>query len=252
MALKLLAYISIMFYTFLSVPIVQAEKLNIATAANFSHTLGALKTVFENKTPHKINIISASTGQLTQQISQHAPFDVFLAANTEHPKRLWQQLHTQRALTPHALMIYAKGRLVFYSRLPLTPNTPLPSLLSDKHYLRLSMANPKLAPYGMAAKQTLKCLKLDKQWQSKFVLGQNVAQAFQFIDSQNVEGGFVAMSQVLNKKPTHIYVIDEACYADINQMALRLNNKPASLEFMNFLKSDIARNMIQRHGYRLP
>lgn len=229
-----------------------ADHINIATAANFKQTLEALKIPFSNSTSHTMSIISASTGQLVQQISQHAPFDVFLAANTGHPQRLWQHIHKNRKLGLDALNIYAKGQLVFYSNLPLATNAQLKDILNDKRYMRLSIANPKLAPYGTAAKQTLECLGVYEQWQARLIIGQNIAQTFQFVDSKSVDGGFVAMSQVLNKETQRMRKIDEACYHDINQMALRLNNKEASIAFMTFLQSETARDIIKQNGYRLP
>ena len=228
-----------------------ADNLNIAVAANFKHTLEALKQDFEKSSPHTLKIISASTGQLVQQISQHAPFDILLAANTAHPQLLWQHIHESRNLGLDALRIYAKGRLVFYSNITLNQTQTINDILNDPRYTRLSVANSILAPYGLAAIQTLECLK-QQQWQSKLVIGQNVAQALQFIDSQSVDGGFVALSQVLNKDPSRIRHVNEDCYDDINQMALRLNNKPASLTFMNFLNSQTARSIIERNGYYLP
>ncbi len=232
-------------------PFSHSDNINVAVAANFKQTLEKLKRSFEKNTQHKINIISASTGQLVQQISQHAPFDMLLAANTAHPQRLWQQIYEQRKLTLDALAVYAKGRLVFYSNLTLPPSQTLDDILNDNRYARLSIANPKLAPYGLAAKQTLICLK-QKTWLDKIIIGQNVAQAFQFIDSQSVDGGFVALSQVLNKDQTRIRYIDTQCHDDINQTALRLNNKPATLAFMTFLQSDAARIIIKKNGYHLP
>ena len=228
-----------------------AENLNIAVAANFKQTLEALKQDFEKSSPHTIKIISASTGQLVQQISQHAPFDILLAANTAHPQLLWQHIHESRNLGLDALRIYAKGRLVFYSNITLNQTQTITDILNDPRYARLSVANSILAPYGLAAIQTLECLK-QQQWQSKLVIGQNVAQALQFIDSQSVDGGFVALSQVLNKDQTRIRHVNEECYDDINQMALRLNNKPASLAFMHFLNSQTARSIIKQNGYYLP
>ncbi|MAA72626.1 MAG: molybdate ABC transporter substrate-binding protein [Bermanella sp.] len=229
-----------------------ADTINVAVAANFKQTLQALKTPFEKTTPHRIKIISASTGQLLQQISQHAPFDIFLAANTAHPQLLWQHIHESRDLGLDALAVYAKGRLVFFSRTPLSEAVSLEQALTNKMFTRISMANPKLAPYGLAAQQSIECLTSDTYWREKSVIGQNVAQAFQFIDSNNVDGGFVALSQVLNKDPGNISVIDEACYDDINQMALRLNNQPASLAFMTFLQSTAAQHIIRQNGYHLP
>jgi len=230
----------------------QADTLNVAVAANFKKTLEVIKVEFEKNSQHHLNIITASTGQLIQQISQGAPYDVLLAANTSHPQILWQQIHNSRNLSLDALYTYALGRLVFYSHVPLKPTDTLSQLLKSDHYSRISIANPLLAPYGLAAKETLKCLGLESQWKNKLVVGQNIAQAFQFIDSQSINAGFVAMSQVLNKDGNHILIVDESCYPPIKQTALRLNNKKSSISFIKFLKNEKIKDIIKLNGYLLP
>lgn len=231
---------------------VQADTINVAVAANFKQTLENLKPEFEKNSDHTINIISASTGQLLQQITQGAPYDIFLAANTAHPQTLWQQMHNRLNLDKDALQIYSYGRLVFFSNDKLKNTDILETLLLKPEFKRLSMANPRLAPYGLAAKQTLECLKVYKTKKSHMIVGQNVAQAFQFIDTNNVNGGFVAMSQVLDKNLDYVRVIDKACYDPIKQTGLRLNNKQSSHDFMDFLAKASTKTIIEQHGYRVP
>ncbi|GAA6135812.1 molybdate ABC transporter substrate-binding protein [Oceaniserpentilla sp. 4NH20-0058] len=230
----------------------QADTINVAVAANFKQTLVNLKSEFETQTPHQINIITASTGQLTQQITHGAPFDILLAANTSHPQTLWQKLHKERKLNQDALTVYALGRLVFYSQTPLKLTDTPKSVLNKAAYPKISVANARLAPYGLAAEQTLKCLNLYNLWKPKLIVGQNIAQTFQFIDSKNVAAGFVAMSQVLDKSQEHVHIVDESCYQPIKQSALRLNNKRSSYEFMAFLSKPATLAIIEAHGYLLP
>ncbi|NVK39092.1 MAG: molybdate ABC transporter substrate-binding protein [Gammaproteobacteria bacterium] len=229
-----------------------ADNLKVAVAANFKQTIEALKTEFEKDTTHTIQVISASTGQLVQQISHGAPFDIFLAANIAHPQILWQQIHEQRGLDKGALQVYANGRLVFFSNHPLTQNKTLAEILSADTYSRLSVANPTLAPYGLAAKQTLECYNIANNWKHKLVTGQNIAQTYQFIHSQSVNAGFVAQSQVLDQPPEQVRVVSSKCYDPIKQMALRLNNKPASQAFMTYLTQPKAKTIIENHGYDAP
>ncbi len=229
-----------------------SDSLNLAVAANFKQTLEALKPIFEEEYPHSVNIISASTGQLVQQISHAAPFDIFLAANTAHPQLLWQQIREKRQLKADALLVYAMGRLAFFSNRPLADDQSLQEILEGDAFSRLSMANSTLAPYGLAAKQTLACYQLADKWKNKLITGQNIAQAYQFIHSQSVDAGFVALSQVLNHPKQQVLVVDSTCYTPIKQMALRLNNKPASYDFMTFLKHAKSQAIIKSYGYDIP
>jgi len=250
MKTKLIIF-TLLVNSFFCLPI-QADTLNVAVASNFKQTLQAIKLEFEKETNHSIRIITASTGQLFQQISHGAPFDILLAANTSHPQTLWQNIHKKRNLNKDALYTYASGRLVFYSHSPFKPSDTVDKLLSQQDLGKISIANPLLAPYGLAAKQTLECYKQYKNWKNKIVVGQNIAQAYQFIDSQSVNAGFVAMSQVLDKNVQHVKIVDSNCYQPIKQTALRLNNKASSLKFWEFLKSQNTKNIIEVNGYLIP
>ncbi len=227
------------------------DTLNVAVAANFKATLQALKPVFEKQSGHRLNIISSGTGHLSNQILNGAPFDVFLAANEHHPKQVFSRLKKTRQLSSEALSIYAHGRLVLLGATTL-PKMSLFELLKKSTFSKIALANSKLAPYGLAAQQTLKHLKLDKRWQGNIIRGQNVAQVYQFIHTGNVSAGFVAYSLVRHLPNTRFIEVPMQYYQPIKQMALRLNNKETSIAFMTFLTNSVAQNIIVLKGYTLP
>ena len=242
------------FLTLLFIPLsitTHADTLNIAVAANFKQALTTLKPLFEKNNPHHINIISAGTGQLSNQILNGAPFDIFLAANEYHPKLLFKQLHKKRQLKDSALFNYAKGKLVFYSHSAPPHKQNLSDLLKNKYFNKLALANHKLAPYGLAAQQTLEKMQHTYK-KSDLITGQNVAQVYQFIHTGNVPAGFVAMSLMQNTPASHYMLVPSHYYQPIKQMALGLNNKVATLEFTTFLKSQQAHVIIRTMGYDSP
>ncbi len=228
-----------------------SDTLKVAVAANFKATLEGLKPIFEQQSGHTLTIISSGTGHLTNQILNGAPFDVFLAANEQHPQRIFSKLKNKRNLTNTALQTYAHGRLVLLSNQPLS-SSDLLTLLAGNEFSRLALANAKLAPYGLAAQQTLQTLNLKKQWQGKLVRGQNVAQVYQFIFTKNVQAGFVPFSMVNHQPSRHYIEVPKTFHQPIKQVALQLNNKKNSQEFMQFLVSPQARSIIKNMGYYLP
>ncbi len=228
-----------------------ADTINVAVAANFKATLQALKPAFEKQSGHHLNIIASGTGHLSNQILNGAPFDVFLAANEHHPKQVFSLLKKTRQLSPKALSIYAHGRLVLLGANTL-PKKSLFTLLHDSTFSKIALANSKLAPYGLAARQTLKHLKLDERWRGNIIRGQNVAQVYQFIHTGNVAAGFVAYSLVQHLPSNRFMEVPAQYYQAIKQMALRLNNKEISIAFMTFLTNPVAQNIILQKGYTLP
>lgn len=225
--------------------------IKVAVAANFKHTLKQLKPVFEKQFGHEIKIISAGTGQLANQVLQGAPFDVFLAANKKHPKILFEKIKDRRKLTASALQVYALGRLALYSHKPFLQQSLL-KILNKPDLNKLAVANPRMAPYGLAARQTLQYLKLDKALTPNKVTGQNVAQVYQFVHTQNVDVGFVAYSMVKDAPAAQVLLVPENYHDAIEQMGLLLNNEKPSRQFMTFLSSTTAQDIIQAQGYRLP
>ncbi len=228
-----------------------SDNINVAVAANFKTTLKTLKPLFEKQSNHQLTIISSGTGHLSNQILNGAPFDVFLSANEKHPKHIFSKLKNKRKLSENALRTYAHGRLVLLSGKPL-PSKNLVDLLTANEFSRLALANAKLAPYGLAAQQSLQYLKLSKRWKGALIRGQNVAQVYQFVFTSNVDAGFVAYSMVKHLPKEQYILVPDTHHQPIKQVALQLNNKKISTEFMNFLISDATQYIIEQQGYHQP
>lgn len=248
-----------------------ADEIRVAVASNFITTLQQLKPAFEKVESHKLVIISASTGQLSHQILNGAPFDVFLSANKQHPEMLQTELKQPLS----HLFPYAQGSLVLVSQqalnsLPAT-HSSLTSLLktsntSDKTYHELhndivykvlsnankvAIANHKLAPYGQATLETLTTLNSLNLIKDKTVKGQNISQTHQFFTSGSVDAAFIAKSQLISTgiKPKGMIEIPSKLHNPIEQWALLLNSKQASKTFKQFLMSDTAIQILQKNGY---
>ncbi|WP_175543834.1 molybdate ABC transporter substrate-binding protein [Atopomonas hussainii] len=222
-------------------PAVFAETpLRVAVAANFLPTAEVLRAQFgvERMTLHP-----GATGQLYAQISQGAPFDVFLSADQATAQRLYDE---GKALT--APQTYAIGRLALW-----TPGQPAPEFSQLAGFARLVMADPKLAPYGAAA---LSCVqRLVPTWQGQWLKGTSVAQAHQMLISGAAPAGFVAWSQVLTAPAAEVRLLPEACHAPLIQQAVLLKRSaphPAAQAFWDFLYSPSARQQIAAGGYAAP
>jgi molybdate transport system substrate-binding protein len=226
-----------------------ADEVNVAVAANFIDACRQLAPLFEQVSGHQVKLSYGSTGKLYAQIANGAPFAVFLAADTQHPR-----MAERVGLTvPGSRFIYAKGRLVLWSAKAGLFEVGEPYLKSAA-FAHLAIANPKTAPYGRAAQQVMQHLGVWSALQSRVVRGDSISQAFQFVATGNAEAGFVAYSQVQAWRGDSgsIWVIPQAYYAPIAQAAVLLNNgaaNPAAKAFLEFLKGDTARQVIESHGY---
>lgn len=227
----------------------QAETLNVAVASNFVHTLKLLSADFKKQTGHQLRISSASTGKLYTQIQHGAPFDVFLAADEERPDLLLSQSKADKATA----YVYAKGQIVLMSN--ITSGVSCQEVLSSSDLKRLSIANPKTAPYGVAAKQVMVELDLWSQLQPRLVKGENIAQTLQFVSTKNAQAGFIAKSMLKMGRP-----IDYACiwniptdmYSPIKQKMVVLNKakgKPSAQAFIQYIQSAEAKEIIKASGY---
>ena len=246
--LLIINYVLLSISFVVAVP-VYADTLNVAVASNFVHTLKVLAKDFNKQSGHELRISSASTGKLFTQIQYGAPFDVFLAADTKRPDLLLSENKAE----PGSAYVYAKGQLVFISN--ITPINACQNILTSPELKHLSIANPKTAPYGMAAKQVMEKLSLWSELQSHLVMGENVSQALQFVSSKNAEAGFVAKS-MLNMG----HVIDYACiwnvpsemYSPIKQKMVLLNRAKdniAGQAFIRYMRSARAKQIIKASGY---
>jgi len=228
---------------------VQAETLNVAVASNFAYTLKLLSADFSKQTGHKLRISSASTGKLFTQIKHGAPFDVFLAADESRPNLLVSESKADK----DTAYVYANGKIALMSN--ITSDVSCRDTLSLSYLKRLSIANPKTAPYGAAAKQVLEKLGLWKQLQPRLVKGENIAQTLQFVSTKNAQAGFVAKSMLNMGKQ-----IDYACiwdvptdmYSPIKQKMVVMNKakeKSSVQAFVKYIQSSKAKEIIRSAGY---
>jgi molybdate transport system substrate-binding protein len=228
-----------------AVPI-HAETATIAVAANFTAVAEDLAGRFKAETGHEVVLSFGATGALYTQISQAAPFDVFLAADAARPQLAVEEGHA----VPDSFFIYAQGRLALYG-----PGRDLSDgkAALDGEFRQIALADPQAAPYGQAAVETLEALGLYDVIEPKIVWGETISQTLQFVVSGNAELGFVAASQVLGK--TDIWLVPEEFHAPIAQGAVLLRHgesNPAAVAFLEFLRSEAAVGVIEDAGYSVP
>lgn len=227
-----------------------AEPVRIAVASNFTHAMQDLKQAFERQSEHEVELIFGSTGKIYAQIINGAPFDAFFAADVTRPEKLEQEGRTQ----PGSRFSYALGRIVLWS-----PQSDLSMdegrVLQEGNFHHLAIANPRLAPYGKAAQQVLQTRGVWHALQDKIVRGENIGQTFQFVSSGNAELGFIALSQLKSQageSAANLWLVPTQLYEPIEQQAVQLSDKAAVTAFMDFVKSDEAKQIIHRYGYSTP
>ncbi len=226
-------------------------KITIATAANMHFAMSELTNKFTQKTGVKCDLIISSSGKLTAQIQQGAPYDVFVAADMKYPNEVFNM---ELAHTPPK--IYASGRLVLWSMsndIPLSIN----SLTADavKH---IAIANPKTAPYGAAALEILMHYEIAEKIKHKLVYGESITQVNQFISSKSVEIGITALSVVMSsklKEKGQWIVLNDNFYTPIQQGAVIIKHKKKKTvnaqKFYDFLFSNEAKPILEKFGYLL-
>ena len=219
-----------------------ATELKVAVASNFVNTMKLLASEFEQQSKVKIKLSAGSTGRHYAQIVNGAPYDIFFAADSRRPKLLEQQKISQ----PNTRFTYAIGKLVLITQKSFTPNL---KTLKNPEIKRLSMANPKLAPYGFATQQLLKTQGYWKSIRLKIVKGENVSQALHFFKSGNAQAAFVAQSQIQSKGQDHVWLIPQNLYPVIKQQAVILSDKVAARDFIDFIKGPLAQKLISQAGY---
>lgn len=227
-----------------------AVETTIAVAANFSAPMQKLAIAFHEETGHTVKISFGSTGKFFTQIAHGAPFDILLAADQDTPQRL----ENEGLGEVHSRFTYATGALVLWSAREKWID-PKADILQLGQFNHLAVADPKLAPYGAAAMQTLKSLNLLEKLQTKFVQGENIGQTYQFVATGNAELGFVALSQVYTEghlREGSAWIVPQNLYQPLHQDAILLKNgkdNPAAKSFLTYLKSDQAKKIMQNFGY---
>ena len=229
-----------------------AGKVQVAVAANFTAPMKQIAAEFEKDTGHNAVLSFGATGKFYAQISIGAPFEVLLAADDETPARLEKEL----LATPGTGFTYAIGKLALWSAKEGYVDGQ-GDVLKKGDFKHLALANPKTAPYGAAAIETMKQLGVLDRIRPKFVQGENIAQTHQFVATGNAELGFVALSQVFKDGKVSsgsAWVVPGKLYAPILQDAVVLakgRNNPAANALVKYLKTDKARSIIKSYGYEL-
>lgn len=229
---------------------VHADEVQVAVAANFAAPAQKIAAAFEKDTGHTVKISIGATGKFYAQIEAGAPFDVLLAADQATPAKLVAEGKAVAA-TRHT---YAIGKLVLWSADPALIVDD--KVLSSDRYKHLSVADPKLAPYGAAARETLEHLNVAASVQPRLVTAENIGQAYQFVSTGNAELGFVALGQVQppdgSKVPGSMWVVPEALYTPLRQDAVVLSSSratAAATAFVDYLAGDRAHAVIKAYGY---
>lgn len=227
-------------------------EVTVAVAANFAAPMQKIAPLFEKDTGHKAVMSLGSTGGFYAQIKNGGPFHVLLSADDETPLKL----EKENLAVSGTRFAYATGKLVLWSKQAGFVDDK-GDVLRSGQFKRLAIANPKLAPYGAAALETLHKLELVQGLQTKFVQGENIAQAFQFVNTENAQLGFVALSQVYaNGKLSSgsAWIVPSHLHKPIRQDAVLLmagKNNIAATALLAYLRTDKAKAIIRSHGYDL-
>ena len=230
----------------------ESAVVRVAVAANFRYPMVRLADEFERASGHLLEPVFGSSGKFYAQILRGAPFDLFLSADQEKPEKLVQAGLADRKNR----FTYALGALVLWSSSPGKVDSA-GKVLSAGEFARLAIANPRFAPYGVASLRLLQRLGLDDIEPTRIVMGENIAQTFQFVATGGADLGLVALSQMYLSvaQGSRYWLVPEELYPPIRQGGVLLKqgqSNPAALELMEFLQSESASRIVSSSGYRLP
>lgn len=227
-----------------------ADEVQVAVAANFTAPMKLIAADFEKDTGHKAVLTFGATGKFYSQISNGAPFEIFLAADDETPAKL----EKEGTAVNGSRFTYATGKLVLWSA-QLGVVDAQGEVLKKGDFKKIAIAAPKLAPYGAAAVETMNKLGLQAALEPKLVQGESIGQAFSFVSTGNAELGFIALSQVYEGgkiKSGSAWMVPSNLHSPIRQDAVLLakgKDSKAAAQLMAFLKTDKARAVIRSFGY---
>ena len=227
-----------------------SDTARVAVASNFASAARQLAKTFDTTTGHHVAIVTGSTGKLYAQIRNGAPFDAFLSADRLRP----ELLEKQGAAVAGSRFTYALGRLALWSPGWFDASGG-EAILRAGRFRHLAIANPKLAPYGKAAQEALTGMGLWQTLQGRMVRGENIGQALQFVNSGNAELGFVAWSQITRSgggAAGSFWLVPASLHAPIVQQAVLLSRNVAASGFLDYLKTEAAKQIIRDAGYDTP
>ena len=231
-----------------------ADEIKVAVASNFYPAMKEIVSQYELKQSqsfenHNIVLISGSSGKHYAQIFNGAPFDIFFSADKIRPILLEKKGISETG----SRFTYALGKLVLWSSLDGFVEKDERLYSNDSRFL--AIANPRIAPYGVAAREALISLNLWEDLQSRLVRGENIAQTFQFVNSGNAKLGFISYSRLMN--PSYpvagsFWEVPQTLYTPIEQQVVMLKKSSLAKDFLSFIESDESLNIISKYGYDLP
>jgi molybdate transport system substrate-binding protein len=228
-----------------------AQQITVAAAADLNYALTELAHRFEEKTGDKVIVSFGASGNLYSQIASRAPFDLFFSADEEYPKKLV----ASGLADASSLKTYAIGHLVLWvPNGPLDPNQLQMEVLTQPSVKRIAIANPQHAPYGRAAMAAIEHYDLKDKVASKLVLGENVSQAAQFVESGNAQAGLIAMS--LARSPAmqsagKYWELPTDAYPEFKQAAVITSSskqKKAAAAFLDYVLSAEGAAVLKEFG----
>ncbi len=233
-----------------------SHEINVAAAADLSNALQEVAANYEKKTGVTVKLSFGASGALTQQIQNGAPFDVFFSADMDYPKQLIAANQAEGA----TLYRYAVGKLVLWvpKDSPLDVEHKGIDVLLDPSVKKISIANPQHAPYGRAAAAALKHYGLYEKVADRLVLGENISQAAQFVESGNAQAGFVALAHAIApamQGKGKYWVVPADAYPPLDQGVVLISHSPHQQDaaaFLEYMKSAEATTLLQRYGFTSP
>ena len=233
-----------------------AQEITVAAAADMSAALSGLVDAYSKKTGHTVKLSFGASGNLANQIRNGAPFDAFFSADEGYP----QQLVDEGLASGDTLYRYAVGKLVLWvpNESPLDLSKLGIQALLDPSVKKISIANPATAPYGRAAADALRQFGIYEQVSGKFVIGENISQAAQFVESGNAQAGLLALSHALApamKGKGRYWSVPLDAYPPLNQAAVVLSKSKqqgAAREFLEYMRTTEATSLLAGYGFSLP
>jgi len=229
--------------------------ITVAAAADLTYAINEIAANFQKATGCTVRVSTGSSGNFLSQIENGAPFDVFFSADIEYPRKL----EAEGLAAPGSTYLYAVGKIVLWvrsdSRVDISNGL---AVLRDPSVRKVAIANPQHAPYGRAAQQALRNAGVYDAVKNRLVLGENISQAAQFVESGNAEAGILALSLVLSpglKDKGRLWSISENLYAPIEQgvVLVRASKNPQGAEaFLSYIKTPETAALLERYGFTLP
>jgi molybdate transport system substrate-binding protein len=229
--------------------------VSVAAASDLASAMNEIAGHFEQATGCMVRVSTGSSGNFLSQIENGAPFDVFFSADIEYPKTLEREGLAEAGAT----YLYAVGKIVLWvrndSRLDVGKGF---AVLRDPSIQKVSIANPQHAPYGRAAEEALRNAGVYDAVKDRLVLGENISQAAQFVESGNADIGVVALSLAMSpplKAKGRVWNIPENLYSPIRQGVVVMRgaqNPSGAQQFLAYIKSPAARALLEHYGFVLP